>query len=317
MIPGCASVSCAKMRPPASRNDLRGRGLLVSTDHLLGQVHEALRRIAPWLVDSDRDASGGRLADLDGLTDDRVEDLVVAEVLERIEHVAREDRSAVVEGRQQTKDLEIRVEPRLHRLDDLEERRDAFERVVLRLYRDDHAVRRDERVEREQAEGRGTVDEDEVVALDDVAPELVAERHLAADRVEELDLRRRQLERRWGDVDTLGLRRTDDGRDGDVRVDEDVGDAAFDRVEVDAETDGEVRLRIEVDAEDVVTERSERPAEVDGARGFTHATLLVRDRDNLAQPRSPLADPRPESASSCCAPHSARKRTRQPAPRAL
>src|SRR5207245_3222983 len=100
-------------------------------------------------------------------------------------------------------------------------------------------------------------------------------------------------------------------------VNEDVGDAAFDRVEVDAETDGEVRLGIEVDAEDVVTKRRERAAEVDGARRLADAALLVRDRDDLAQPRSPLADPRPESASSCCAPHSARKRTRQPAPRAL
>src|SRR5439155_13867138 len=45
------------------------------------------------------------------------------------------------------------------------------------------------------------------------------------------------------------------------------------------------------DAEDVVAKRRKRAAEVDRAGGLADATLLVRDRDDLTQPRSPLRGP--------------------------
>jgi len=59
--------------------------------------------------------------------------------------------------------------------------------------------------------------------------------------------------------------------------------------EVHAEADGEVGLRVEVDAEDGVTELGERSAEVDGAGGLPDPTLLVRERDDLAQTPTPVA----------------------------
>src|SRR2546421_10725317 len=68
MMPGWDSVSCWKIRSPASRNDFLGR-LLVSTDHLLREVHEALGCIASRLVHGDRDPRGGRFPDLDGLAE--------------------------------------------------------------------------------------------------------------------------------------------------------------------------------------------------------------------------------------------------------
>src|SRR5438094_249951 len=63
---------------------------------------------------------------------------------------------------------------------------DALQCVVLRLHRDDHAVRRDERIQCEKPERRRAVDEDVGVPLDDVLAQLVAQRHLTSDRVEEL-----------------------------------------------------------------------------------------------------------------------------------
>src|SRR2546425_4634662 len=251
MIPGCASDSCWKMRSPASLNDFLCR-LVVSTDHLLREVHEALCRIAPRFVHGDRHARGRRLADLHRLTDDRVEHLMVAEIPERVEHVASEDRAAVVEGRKKSVDLEVRIEARLDGLDDLEQSSDAFQRVILRLHRDDDPARGDEYVQGEEAERRRAVDEDVVIPLDDVATELVAQRHLPADGVEQLDLGSGELERRGRDVDLLRLRRPDDRPDRDVRVDEDVGDAPLNGVEVDPQTDGQVCLRVEVETEDLM-----------------------------------------------------------------
>src|SRR5687767_4416123 len=106
MMPGCASVSCWKIRLPASRNDfLLCEGLLVSTDDLLRELGETLRRVGPWFVYADRDAGRGRLADLHRLPDHRVEHLVIAELAQRVEHVASQDRARVVERRQQFEHL--------------------------------------------------------------------------------------------------------------------------------------------------------------------------------------------------------------------
>src|SRR5437867_128365 len=290
MMPGCESVSCWKILSPASRNDFLGR-LLVSTYHLLRQIDEALCRIALGLVHGDRDARGRGFSDLYGLSDHGGEHLVISEIFQRVEHVAREDRSAVVERRKQAVHLEAWIQTRLYRLDDLEKCCDTLECVVLRLHRDDHSGRRDECVQRKETEGRRAIDEDVVVPVDDLARELVPQRHLAADRVEQLDLGGRELERRRRDVDLLRFCRSDDRPERHIRVNEDVRDAPLDRVEVNAEADGEVRLRIEVEAEDFVTERRERAAEIDGARGLADAAFLVRDRDDVTQPRSPLCEP--------------------------
>src|SRR5881396_53169 len=133
MMPGCALDSCWKIRLPASRNDflLCEAGLLVSTYHLPREIGEALRRIGPRFVHADRHARGGRLADLDRLTDDGLEDLVISELAQRVEHVAPEDRSRVVERRQQSEHFQFRIQTALHGLDDLEQGGDALQRVVL------------------------------------------------------------------------------------------------------------------------------------------------------------------------------------------
>src|SRR5205807_2059402 len=90
MMPGCASVSCEKIRAPASRNDFVAFGLsLVSTDDLPRELDVRLRGVRLPVVFGDGHAGRRRFADLHRLPNDRFEDLMVAEVLERLEHVAR------------------------------------------------------------------------------------------------------------------------------------------------------------------------------------------------------------------------------------
>ena len=105
-----------------------------------------------------------RLAELHGVADDAVEDVVVADDPQLVEHVPREVRAPVVERRQQAEDPQVAVELQADRVDDLDEIVQALHRVVLRLDRDDHAVRRDQAVDRQQAEVRRAIDEDVVVA---------------------------------------------------------------------------------------------------------------------------------------------------------
>ena len=89
------------------------------------------------------------------------------------------------------------VEPLLHQLDGVHQLGEPLERVVLALERDQHRVRRGERIEREQAERRRAVDDDVVVLLA-AGAERLAEPELAALLVDQLDLGAGEV-RRGGD----------------------------------------------------------------------------------------------------------------------
>ena len=80
----------------------------------------------------------------------------VGEIVPRIEHRA-----------QDAFDLELRIHRRLDLLDGADQRRQPFERVVLALHRDQHALRRDQRVQREHVQRRRAVDEDDFVLVVD------------------------------------------------------------------------------------------------------------------------------------------------------
>ena len=71
-------------------------------------------------------------------------------------------RAPVVHREQDRRDVQARVEVSAHEVDVVEQLTEAFQRVVLTLDRDQHLVRRDERVDREQAQRRRAVHEDVV-----------------------------------------------------------------------------------------------------------------------------------------------------------
>src|ERR1035437_7043325 len=161
---------------------------LAKFDDLLRELSECPGSLGAARVGGNRATGQRRFAELHGVPDDRVEDVMLAELSQLVEHLAPQDRASVIEGWQQAQDAEVAAQLGPDRGDDLYERIEALERVVLRLHRDDHAVCRNEAVDREQAERRRAVDEDEVVVLANAIVEGLAERVLAPDRREELHL---------------------------------------------------------------------------------------------------------------------------------
>src|SRR6187549_3144122 len=128
---------------------------------------------------------------------------MLAQIAHLLEHVAAEKSSAVVERWQQAEDAYARVETlRTDLRDDVHERREALECVVLRLDGDDHSVRCDKGVQRQESKSRRAVDQDVVIALEGGAFDCFAQRLLATDRAEKDVLRGREINRRWRDVDT-------------------------------------------------------------------------------------------------------------------
>ena len=89
----CAEISSGQGRSPPGR--VRDR---------------SARRRVLLAYDRDRPADQRRLAELHGVADDAVEDVVVADDPQLVEHVAREVRPAVVERRQQAEDPQVAVQ---------------------------------------------------------------------------------------------------------------------------------------------------------------------------------------------------------------
>ena len=132
--------------------------------------------------------------------------MVVADDAQLVEHVARQVGPAVEERRQQAEDPQVAIQLQADRVDDLDEIGEALHRVVLRLDRDDHAVRGDEAVDGQQPEVRRAVDQD-VVVVGHVAIDRVAQDRLATERREQLALGRCEVDVRRRDVDARDLGR--------------------------------------------------------------------------------------------------------------
>ena len=93
---GESSVSSDSRRAAAARKSVRAK-----VDHLPGELAIDPGGIAAAGVGRDGAADERRLAELHGIADDAREDVMVADAAQLVEHVAREVRPAIEEGRQQ------------------------------------------------------------------------------------------------------------------------------------------------------------------------------------------------------------------------
>src|SRR4051812_10851583 len=156
-IAGESSRSSERRRAAAAR-----KSGLAKVDDLPSELAIGPGRVRRAGIGRDRSSGKRRLAELDGVPDDAAEDVVIADDPQLVQHVAGEVRPAVEERRQQPEDPEIAVQLHPDHVDDLDEVVQTLHRVVLGLDGDDHAVRGDEPVDRQEPEVRRAVDEDVV-----------------------------------------------------------------------------------------------------------------------------------------------------------
>src|SRR4051812_16109632 len=163
-IAGESSRSSESRRAAAAR-----KSVLAKVDHLSRQLAIRASGFGLTRVDGDRSTHEGSLAELHRVPDDRVEDVMITDQLQLLEHVASQVGAAVEERREKPEDLEAAIELEPDRVDDLDEVREALHRVVLGLDGNDHAVRGDETVDRQEPQVRRAIDEGVVVALAEAA----------------------------------------------------------------------------------------------------------------------------------------------------
>jgi hypothetical protein len=251
----------------------------VAFQQLLRDAHVGLRADGQHVVQHDRlpEARGLREPDVpghDGLEDLRAEVLacVGRDLLGEVEPV-------VVHREEHTVDGQSGVDAPLDQVDGVEELRDALERVVLALERDQQGVGGRHHVERDQAERRRAVDEHEVVVPED-RPQRVAHHAVAPLPVDELDLCPREVRRGRKDVEVAELHLAHSAfLDGGL-ADQDVVDGGLEAVLLEPDATRRVPLWVAVDEKGPLLGDGEAGGEVDGGRRLADAPFLVRDRDD-------------------------------------
>src|SRR4051794_24759753 len=136
-IAGDSSRSSARRRAAVPRKSGLGK-----FDYLPCQPAVRARCFSVARVRRHRPADERCLAEADRLPNHAVENVLIAQVAHLLEHVAAQDRATVIERREEAEYAQLRVQALAPYLgDDVHQRSEALERVVLSLDRDDHAVR--------------------------------------------------------------------------------------------------------------------------------------------------------------------------------
>src|SRR3954451_13119794 len=301
VLPSFSACRCAASvaRNSSASGPSRMLARLRAIEHLLRKLSVGLRGIPARVVLQDGGALHRGLRIANGLADLRVEDEISEVLLQDLDGLARVQRPAVEHRRQDPLDLDDGVQVLPDHRERVLELDQAAQREVLALHRDDHARRRDQRVDREQPERWGRVDQDVVVGALDLREGLL-QCALAPDHARERELGSGKVDRRDREVD-LGV--MDDLLDRQA-VDQHVEDRALHRVGIQALAHRQVPLRIQVDEQHLQPVLRERDAEVQGRRRLHDAALLVGERDHARHRRlfgGLSANPR--SRKQACKPH--------------
>ena len=157
---------------------------------------------------------------------------------------------------------------------------DPLERVVLALEGDEDAVGGGERVQGEEAEARGAVDEDVVVLADD-GRERLFQPVLAGHDAHELDLGPGQVAVGGHERQVLEVGRHHELGERSL-LDERLVEARPGLAGLAAEAGGQVALGVGVHGEDPPLGGGQARGEVDRRRGLADPALLVGDRDGAS-----------------------------------
>jgi len=208
-----------------------------------------------------------------------MEDAVPEGLQYSLEHLTAVQRAGVVHGRENPDHLQIGIEP----VDDLRDRigqqGNTAQREELAFERNDDLVGGGQRIDRQQAQRRRTIDEDEVVAV--AYPiEHPLQALFTGDFADQLHFGRRQIDIGRQQIHAFGRGGQHDLVERVLTAEQQVVDRLVEVVRVHAEPHRQRTLRIEVDQENAASGFCQRGAQVDGARRLADATLLIGHRDD-------------------------------------
>ena len=181
---------------------------------------------------------------------------------------------------------EARVERLLHALDRADQLRQPFERIEFALQRHQHAVGGDQRVDRQQVQGRRAVDQH----LDRSRPSGCAPPCATGIRAAAVPLNSISAPARSGEAGTSDRRGTAvaiaaASQIGIAEQQLVAGDLA--PVAADAEPGAGIALRVEIDDQDAIAGSGQRGRQIDRGRRLADPAFLIGDRDDARPARAP------------------------------
>jgi hypothetical protein len=274
-------VRVGRSAPIPLPSALRGCSGLFMVENLFGEFNIAFGPLGSGVIGQDRFAEAGRFREADTAGNDGAEDLVLEEVAEVGCHLARKVGAVVIHGEEDTFDGERVLEGFANAVNGIHELGNAFEGEEFALDGHEDGIGGDEGVERKEIEGRGAIDEDEVVVVTDFG-QAVAEAVLAAVEVDEFQVGSDQVLVGGDDVETFEI----GGSDGVLGVgiaEEDVVEAGFVWIFGDAKAAGGITLGVGIDHQNPDVIGCQRSGEIDGGCGFPDTALLVGNSEDSAQ----------------------------------
>ena len=191
---------------------------------------------------------------------------IIAEVVAHVIHRA-----------QQALDFQPRIEPFAYRLDRIDQAGKPFEREVLALHRDQHAMCGGQGIQGQQVQRGRTINQDRVVAITELV-ELFLEPMLTRQRVHQLDFGRGQIAAAGQQVESaLGL---DDGILNRRFLKQHIAAVRFCGALVDSSGHRRIALRIEIDQQHTTTRLGQRSGEIDGSSRLADSAFLVCNRND-------------------------------------
>src|ERR1035438_6215553 len=173
MGPGCWMwVRVGRSAPIPLPSALRGCSDLLMVEDLFGEFDVAFRPLGSGVVGQDGFAETGRFGQAYAARDDGPEDFVLEELAQVGGHLAGQVGPVVVHGEEDAFDGEGVLEAFANPVDGVHEFRYSFQGEEFALDGDQYGIGGDEGIEGEQVEGRGTIDQDEVVGVADPAQAL-------------------------------------------------------------------------------------------------------------------------------------------------
>src|SRR3712207_717316 len=273
-IGSSSNLSPPTLSPVAmSAESPRPNPLLPTAQYLLGYCLVCLGPCAPGGVERDRQTEAGRLAQAHVPGYDRLEHPLTEEGSHLFGYLMGQVGARVEHGEQDPADLEPGVELLPHHPDALHELRQALEGVVLALYRYEDLVRGAESVEREQVQGRRTVEQHPVVHLRRELLQSPLELELPRQARDQLHLGPHQVDRGWRDVEPPDARPDGYLLQG-LALEQDVEHAPA-GARHRAETARGVPLRVHFYDQDLLALLGEVGRQVDGGGALPHPALLV------------------------------------------
>src|ERR1051326_1524177 len=276
---GSCGLSAAEISAPSPLpNPFFCTAALLCVDHdFLGEREIILRAARVDVVEQRRLPVARALAQAHVARDDGVKQQLGKMLADLVGDLVREVVPDIEHREQDAFEMEAGVQLALDELDRLEERREPFERVVLALQRHEDGIGRGERVQREQAERRRTVEQYEIEFLLYALKNFSQARFALLER-DQLDLGAGQIARRRRDEKErqLGLpQNVRQRRLADQRMIKTLPGASG---ALKAETRSAVPLRVDINQERALFRDRERGGEINGGG-------RLADGDNLSHLR--------------------------------